>query len=57
MYWECLEKKKEGGGESHISEAWMNVEAEAAEGGQNLMMRKILLKPEKEIKGSVQDCL
>jgi hypothetical protein len=30
------------------------VEAEATEGGQNLMMRKVLLKLEKEIESSVQ---
>jgi hypothetical protein len=30
------------------------VEVEAAEGGHNLMMSKVLLKPEKEIEDSVQ---
>jgi hypothetical protein len=30
------------------------VEAEVAEGGKNLMMRKVLQNPEKEIEGSVQ---
>jgi hypothetical protein len=43
----CPERKREGGGEAHISEAQKNVEAEAIEGGQNLMMRKVLIKPEK----------
>ena len=55
MSWECPERQREGeGGEAHILEAQKNVEAEAAEGGQNLMMRKVLLKPEKEIEGSAQ---
>jgi hypothetical protein len=54
MSWECPERKKEGGGESHISEDQKNVEAEAAEGGHNLMMKKVLLKPEKEIEDPVQ---
>jgi hypothetical protein len=65
MSWECPErKKKEGGGEAHISKAQRrNVEAEATEDGKSLMMRKILLNPEKEVertsseKQSVQDCL
>jgi hypothetical protein len=30
------------------------VEEKTAEGGQNLMMRKVLLKPEKEIEDPVQ---
>jgi hypothetical protein len=56
MSWECPErKKKEGGGESHISEAQRrNVEAEATKYGKSLMMRKVLLKPEKEAKESIQ---
>jgi hypothetical protein len=56
MSWECPErKKKEGGGEAHISEAQKrNVEAEAAEDGKSLMMRKILLNPEKEVENPVQ---
>jgi hypothetical protein len=53
MSWECPKRKREGGGETHISESQKNVEAEEAEGGQNLMMRKFLLKAEKEIKDSV----
>jgi hypothetical protein len=44
--WECPDRKREGG-EAHIVEAHKHVEAKAAEGGRNLMMRKILLKPEK----------
>ena len=47
MSWECPEKKKEGGGEAHISEAQRSdVEAEGAEDGRSLMMRKVLLKLE-----------
>jgi hypothetical protein len=51
---ECPDKKKEEG-EAHITEAqrW-NVEAEDAEGGRSLMMRKVLLTPEKEVESSVQ---
>jgi hypothetical protein len=30
------------------------VEAEVAEGGKNLMMRKVILKPEKEVEELVQ---
>jgi ssDNA-binding Zn-finger/Zn-ribbon topoisomerase 1 len=52
--WECTERKKEGGGEAHIAEAQKHVEAEAVEGGNNLMMRKVLLKPEKEMEEPVQ---
>jgi hypothetical protein len=45
----------DGGGESHISKAQRrNVEAEYVEGGRSLMMRKILLKPEKETENLVQ---
>jgi hypothetical protein len=52
--YECPDKKKEGG-ETHIAEAqrW-NVEAEDAEGGRSLMMRKVLLTPEKEVENPVQ---
>ena len=61
--YECPDKKKDGG-ETHIVEAqgW-NVEAEDAEGGRSLMMKKVLLKPEKggrepiPKKQSVSDCL
>jgi hypothetical protein len=50
MSWECPERNKEGGGEDHISEAHKkNVEAEATEDGKSLMMRKVLLKPKKEV--------
>jgi hypothetical protein len=55
MYWECPEKKKDTiGGEEHISEAHKYVEEEAAEGGRNLMMREVLLKPDKEVEELVQ---
>jgi hypothetical protein len=51
--YECPDRKK--GGETHIVEAqgW-NVEAEDAEGGRSLMMRKVLLKPEKEPENPAQ---
>jgi hypothetical protein len=45
--WECLDRKREGR-EAHIAEEEKHVEEEAKEGGRNLMMRKIILKPEKE---------
>ena len=50
----CPDKKKEGG-ETHISEAqgW-NVEAEDVEGRRSLMMRKVLLTPEKEVENPMQ---
>jgi hypothetical protein len=55
MSWKCPEKKKDTtGGESHIFEEQKHVEAEAVEGGKNLMMRKFLLKPEKEVEEPVQ---
>ena len=54
MSWECPERKKEGGGEAHISKAQKNVEAEGAKGGKILMMRKVLLNPEKEVEEPVQ---
>jgi hypothetical protein len=52
--YECPDKKKYGG-ETHIVEAqgW-NVEAEDAEGRRSLMMRKFLLKPDKEAKNPTQ---
>ena len=54
MFWECLEKKKEGGGEAHILEAQRrNVEAEGEEDGTSLMLRKVLLKPKVEVEKSV----
>jgi hypothetical protein len=45
--WECPDRKREGG-EAHIAEVGKHVEAEATEGGRNLMMRKVLLKLENE---------
>jgi hypothetical protein len=52
--YECPEKKKDIG-EAHITEAQRrDVEAEDAEGGRSLMMRKVLLTPEKEVESSVQ---
>jgi hypothetical protein len=52
--YECPDKKKDGG-EAHITEAQRrDVEAEDAEGGRSLMMRKVLLTPEKEVESSVQ---
>jgi hypothetical protein len=54
MSWECPENKKEGG-EAHISESQRrDVEAEGAEDGASLMLRKFLLKPEAEIEKPVQ---
>jgi hypothetical protein len=53
--WECLERKKEGEGEAHISkEQRRNVEAEGAKDGTSLMLRKVLLKPEEEVEKPVQ---
>jgi hypothetical protein len=50
MYWECTEKKKEGGGEAHILEAQKrDVEEEGAEDGKSLMLRKVLLKTKPKI--------
>jgi hypothetical protein len=55
MSWECHENKKEGGGKAHISEAQRgNVEAEGAEDGRSLMLRKVLLKPKAEVEKPVQ---
>jgi hypothetical protein len=52
--YECLDRKKDGG-ETHIVEAQgQNVEAEDAEGGRSLMMRKVLLKSEKEAESPAQ---
>jgi hypothetical protein len=52
--YECPDKKKEGG-EAHIFEAQRkNVEAENAEGGRSLMLRKAFLMPEREVESSVQ---
>jgi hypothetical protein len=53
-YYECPDKKKEGG-EAHITEEKRrDVEAEDAEGERLLMMQKVLLTPEKEVESSVQ---
>jgi hypothetical protein len=55
MSWECPEKKKEGGGEAHISESQRrNVGAEGAKDGTSLMLRKVLLKPKAEVENPVQ---
>jgi hypothetical protein len=52
--YECPDNKKEGG-EAHITEAQRrDMEAEDVEGGRSLMMRKVLLTPEKEVESSVQ---
>jgi hypothetical protein len=54
MSWDCLERKKEGGGESHILEAYKwNFEAKDTEYGKFLMMKKVLLKPEPDIEKPV----
>ena len=52
--YECPDRKKYGG-ETHIVEAqgW-NFEVEDDEGGRSLMMRKFLLKPEKEAENLAQ---
>jgi hypothetical protein len=51
---ECPDKKRETG-EAHITEAQRRyVEAEYAEGGRSLVMRKVLLTPEKEMENSTQ---
>jgi hypothetical protein len=55
MFWECPERKKEGGGEAHISEEHKrNVEVEGAGNGKSLMMKKVLLNPEPEVEKPVQ---
>jgi hypothetical protein len=52
--YKCLDKMKESG-EAHIAEPHRrDVEAEDAEGGRSLMMRTVLLRPEKEVESSVQ---
>jgi hypothetical protein len=52
--YECPDKKKDGG-ETHIVEAqgW-NIEEEDTEDRRSLMMRKVLLKPEKEAENPTQ---
>jgi hypothetical protein len=53
-YFECTHRKIDARGESHISEAQRrNVQAEDAKGRKSLMMRKILLNPEKEMENLV----
>jgi hypothetical protein len=55
MYWECPERKKEGGGEAHILEKQKrNVEAEGVEYERYLVMKKVLLKPEPKVEKLVQ---
>jgi hypothetical protein len=52
--YECPDKKKDGG-ETHIAEAQgHNVEAEDTQGRRSLMMRKFLLKLEKEAENPAQ---
>jgi hypothetical protein len=52
--YECPDKMKECG-ETHIAkEQRHNVEAEDAEGGRSLMIRKFFLMPEKEVENLVQ---
>jgi hypothetical protein len=53
MSWECSEKKKEGG-EFHISKAQRGNVEEGVEDGMPLIMRKVLLKLEVEVKNLVQ---
>jgi hypothetical protein len=46
--WEYPEKNKYEGGEAHISEEQKReVEAKTIEDGKSLVMRKVLIKPEK----------
>jgi hypothetical protein len=59
MSWECPENKNAGVREAHISEAQqrnveMEMKAETTEEGRSLMMRKDLVKPEKEVREPVQ---
>jgi hypothetical protein len=52
---DCPDRKKDGG-EAHIAEAQRRVaEAEDAEDGRSLMMRKVLLTPEKEVEDTAQE--
>jgi hypothetical protein len=58
MSWECLEKTNTGTGEAHISEAQKRnmetkMKVEAAKEGRSLMMRKVLMKPKKEVREPV----
>ena len=52
--YECPNKKKEEGETHIVKDQRQNVEAEDAEGGRSLMMRKVLLTPEREVESSVQ---
>jgi hypothetical protein len=54
MSWECPEKKNARGGEDQISKAQKrnvktNMKEKVVEEGRSLMMRKYLIKPEKEV--------
>jgi hypothetical protein len=50
-----VQRKRKELGETHITEAQRgDVEAEDAEGGRSLVMRKVLLIPEKEVESSIQ---
>jgi hypothetical protein len=55
MSWECPKRKKKGGGGyAQISKAQRrNVEVEETKDGKSFMMRKVLLKVEKEGKDLV----
>jgi hypothetical protein len=54
MSWEFPERKKEGGGEAHISKVQRrNVEEEGVEYGRSLMMKKVLLNPKLEVENLV----
>jgi hypothetical protein len=54
MSWECLQRNKEGG-EAHILEVQKrDVEEKGAKDGTYLIMKKVLLKLEPEVKNSVQ---
>jgi hypothetical protein len=52
--YDCPDKKKDGG-EAHIAEAQRrDVEVEDAKGGRSLVMRNVILTPEKEVESLVQ---
>jgi hypothetical protein len=52
--YECPDKKKEGGETHIVEEQNRNVEAEDDEGERSLVMRKVLLTPNKEVVNPVQ---
>jgi hypothetical protein len=59
MSWECPEKKNAGVRETHISKVQqrnmeMEMKAEAVEEGRSLMVRKVLVNPEKEVQEPIQ---